>query len=102
MPQIRVLSPAQPLSPVTVFGRVYQQVPGTVLDVLPGDAAALAANGWLRVALSGTTAQRPSQSVVLAGIDGLHPGKLYFDSSLAKIVVFDGIVWRDPATGGAI
>ena len=102
MTQVRVLSPASAGSPVAVFGRPYPQVPGTVLDVLPGDAAALAANGWFRLALSGTTAQRPTQSVVLAGIDGLRPGLEFFDITLGKIVVFDGLVWRDPATGAAV
>ena len=100
--QVRVLSPSQAGSPISIFGRSYAQQPGTVLDVPSGDAGALAANGWFRVALSGTTAQRPAQSVVLVGIDGLRPGLEFFDSTLGRIVVYDGLVWRDPATGGAI
>ena len=102
MTQVRVLSPASAGSPVAVFGRSYQQQPGTVLDVSASDASALAANGWFHLALSGATAQRPTQSVVLAGVDGLHAGKLYLDTTLGRLIVFDGIVWRDPATGALV
>ena len=102
MTQIRVLSPASAGSPVAVFGRSYQQQPGTVLDVPTGDTGTLCAAGWFRIALSGTTAQRPSQSVVLAGVDGLRPGLEFFDITLGRCIFYDGANWRDPATGGAV
>ena len=102
MTQVRMLSPARAASPIAVFGRVYQQVPGSAIDVPSGDTGSMAAAGWFYVALSGTTAQRPTQSVVLAGLDGLAPGLEYLDLTLGKCVFYDGANWRDPATGAAV
>ena len=102
MTQVRMLSPALAASPVNVFGRPYQQVPGTVLDVPTGDAGALAANGWFRVALSGPTAQRPTVGQAQAGLDGLAPGLEFFDITLGKCIFYDGSNWRDPSTGAAV
>jgi hypothetical protein len=44
---------------LTVNGRVYSGTPGTAQDVPDFDAAGLAGNGWVRVALSGPTTARP-------------------------------------------
>jgi hypothetical protein len=53
----------------------------------------------LRVANSGTTAQRPtSTSSPLASKPGVH----FLDTTINKFIVFDGITWRDPATGSAV
>ena len=102
MTQVRVLSPASAGSPIAVFGRSYAQVPGTAIDVPTGDTGTLCAAGWFRIALSGPTGARPTQGVALAGVDGLHPGKWYLDTTLGRLIVFDGIVWRDPATGALV
>jgi hypothetical protein len=46
---------------IVANGRTYSSTPGHVVDVLDFDATVLTANGWLRVAQSGTTAQRPDE-----------------------------------------
>ena len=102
MTQIRMLAPARAGSPIQVFNRLYAQVPGTAIDVPTGDTGTLGAAGWFYVALSGTTAQRPTQGVALAGLDGLVPGLEFFDSSIGRCIFYDGANWRDPATGAAV
>ena len=102
MPNIRMIAPARAGSPIQVFGRLYAQVPGTAIDVPSGDTGTLGAAGWLYVALSGPTAQRPTQSVVLAGIDGLVPGLEYFDTTLGRCIFYDGASWRDPNSGALV
>jgi hypothetical protein len=106
MPNYRMMPPAlvngQPVTSqqsMAVNGRSYAGAPGSVLDVPDFDGAVLAANGWIRVANSGTTAMRPtSTSSPLASKPGVH----FLDTTINKFIVFDGITWRDPATGSAV
>jgi hypothetical protein len=86
----------------SVNGRTYSATPGSAIDIVDFDADQLSANGWVKVALSGPTAARPSPN-----LNGSPPylaaaGFHFFDVSLAKVVVFDGANWRDPATGNAV
>ena len=85
---------------VTAYGRTYTAAPGTVVDVPINDAAILAANGWVPVAYSGHTADRPSGTLVLGDADSKLGGK-FLDIDINKLVVFDGRTWRDPSTGAA-
>lgn len=106
MPNYRMLPPAivagQPVTSqqsMVVNGRTYAGTPGSAIDVPDMDGAILAANGWVKVASSGTTAQRPtSTSAPFMAAPGAH----FWDTTLSKMVVFDGITWRDPATGSAV
>lgn len=106
MPTYRMLPPAvvagQPVTSqqsMVVNGRAYAGTPGGAIDVPDMDGAVLAANGWIKVAASGTTAQRPtSTSAPVAAAPSVH----YFDTSIDKLIVYDGITWRDPATGSAV
>jgi hypothetical protein len=106
MPNYRMLPPAivagQPVTSqqsMVVNGRTYAGTPGSAMDVPDMDGAVLAANGWIKVAASGTTAQRPtSTSAPLRAA----PNERYFDTTLGKLIVFDGATWRDPATGSAV
>jgi hypothetical protein len=106
MPNYRMLAPAvfagQPAisqQNMTVNGRNYAGAPGTVLDVPDMDARILGANGWVEVAASGTTAQRPTAtSAPLSAA----PSVQFWDTTLSKLIVFDGKTWRDPATGSAV
>jgi hypothetical protein len=87
---------------MTINGRQYSGTPGTVLDIPDFDAAVLGANGWAPIAPSGPTALRPSP---LAGKTPPYlaaPGFEYFDTTLGKLIFFDGATWRDPATGSAV
>jgi hypothetical protein len=102
MPLNRMIAPPRAASPIQVFGNSYVQAPGTVVDVPSGHTATLAAAGWTYVALSGATSQRPTQGPALVGADGLQPGLEFYDLTLGKCIFFDGLVWRDPATGAAV
>jgi hypothetical protein len=87
---------------LTANGRGYSGVPGTAIDVPDFDAGVLAANGWTRVALSGASSARPpinpNASPPYTAAAGLH----YLDTTLGKIIVFDGATWRDPSTGASV
>jgi hypothetical protein len=87
---------------LTANGRGYSGVPGTAIDVPDFDAGVLCANGWTRVALSGPTSARPpinpNTSPPYTAAAGLH----FFDSTIGKIIVFDGATWRDPVNGNAV
>ncbi len=71
-------------------GRTYSCEPGSFLDVPNFDAAILEANGWVFVALSGTTAERTAAPV---------RGQQFYDTSLSKFIIFDGATWCDCAGG---
>lgn len=78
---------------MTTNGRSYSGAPGTVKDVPTYDADVLVANGWIRVAEVGATAQRPTPPT---------KGKRFFDTTLGSLIVCDGLAWRNPATGAAV
>jgi hypothetical protein len=106
MPNYRMLPPAvfagQPVTSqqtLVVNGRTYSGAPGTVVDVQDFDARILGSNGWVEVAASGTTAQRPTAtSAPLSAA----PSVQFWDTTLSKLIVFDGKTWRDPANGNAV
>jgi hypothetical protein len=92
----RVLPPADGLHPaITVNGHAYSCALGASLDVPDQDAAIMTANGWTAAAAGqvGTTAARPASP---------SRSQDYHDTTLGKTIRFDGKVWRDPATGGAV
>jgi hypothetical protein len=91
MPTYRMLPPAvvagQPAtgqSNIVVNGRSYSGVPGSVLDVPDMDGAVLAASGWIKVAASGTTAQRPTST---SAPFRAAPEARYYDTSIGKLIV---------------
>jgi hypothetical protein len=59
----------------------------------PMDAGVLAANGWVMVAGSGSTANRPTTP---------YFGQLYHDNTLGYVVIWEGSAWRQPSTGAAV
>jgi hypothetical protein len=81
-----------------VNGRTYSSTPGNVVDVLDSDAAELQSNGWVWICPSGTTSARPSTAL---GLNQATPGQQYYDTTVSKLIVYDGATWRDPSTGGA-
>ena len=97
---IRMLGTENPqFQSMVANGRTYSAAAGQPLDVPDFDAGVLEANSWIRVAPSGPTTARP------AGAIGLYPasrGATFFDTTLGKIIICDGTVWRDPATGSAV
>ena len=92
----RVFPPADGLHPsITANGRSYTCALGSTLDVPDQDAAVMLANGWTSHAGGqvGSTAARPTAP---------YRGQEFHDSTLNKTIVFDGKVWRDPASGTAV
>jgi len=101
MTNFKVISPPITKSPiVTPGGRTFAQTPGQAIDVVASDAEFLAANGWLSIGQSGTTAQRPTANPS-AGAYVAQPGTVYVDTTLAAVIVWDGTTWRNVLTGAA-
>jgi hypothetical protein len=96
-----------PLSGATQIGNVgagagspiqrnYTATGGGYIDALgdaSGDASSLTSQGFIAVGGSGTTAQRPN------GAGFLKPGFLFVDTTIPKVVIWDGANWRDPTSG---
>jgi hypothetical protein len=94
MATIRLLPPLDvKFQTLTTNGRNHSAAPGVVHDVIDFDADSLGGNGWTRVGEVGATAQRP-----------VNParGKLFTDTSVGAMIIFDGATWRNPATGAAV
>lgn len=73
----------------------YKAAAGTMMDTFDDSAEylQLTSNGWLRVAVVGTTAERPVQP---------HAPSTFVDTTLGKMIVYDGVVWRDPSSGSVV
>lgn len=96
-------NPAVTGNPVNVNGRIYPPVaPGTVIDVPDFDAAGLCGNGYTRIAISGPTSGRPSTSQASGSLYFAAPGVSFVDTTIGKLIVYDGATWRDPITGNAV
>ena len=96
MANIRILPPPTGTKPsITLSGRTYTCALASFLDVPDFDASPAAANGWTIVAPNGvgTTAQRPTPAT---------SGMRYMDTTLGFIVIHEGLVWRNPASGAAV
>ena len=95
----RMLPPTfgpQSISPITLAsGRSFSPSAASYQDVNDSDANVLEANFWTRVALAGTTAQRPTSP----GNPQTLRATRYVDTTLGQLVVHDGLVWRIPETG---
>jgi hypothetical protein len=85
---------------IVANGRTYSSTPGHVVDVLDFDATVLTANGWLRVAQSGTTAQRPTSSQ--GNGFSAAPGTPFYDMTVGALLIFDGAAWRSPTAVGEL
>jgi hypothetical protein len=97
---IRLLPPTNAQQQTIVAnGRSYSSTPGHVVDVLDFDATVLTANGWLRVAQSGTTAQRPASSQ--ANGFAAAPGTPFYDTTVGALLMYDGSAWRSPVDGAS-
>lgn len=86
----------------TINGRRYSATPGNAVDVPDFDGPTLAANGWVVCAPSGTTAQRPTTSANISGPYIAAPGFQFYDTSISKLIFWDGATWRSPVDGSAV
>ncbi len=89
--------------------RSYAPVLGTPVDAPRQDVELLTGNGWVAVGIgggrgspepaqAGATSARPTSAGVAIP---LQPGSQYVDTTLGKIIVWDGATWRDYA-GSAV
>jgi hypothetical protein len=91
-----------------LFGTQYVCSNGATIDAANADVPTLQGQGWIAVAPSGPTSARPAFSSYSTPVDGLnHPGaagagQIYLDTSLSLLIVGDGQVWRNPATGAIV
>jgi hypothetical protein len=89
----------------TVGTTQYKAAEGTSLDVGNDVATQLIATGWSYGVQVGTTAQRPTSTMPAQGVDPdavLKKGLKYLDTTLGYEIVYDGKVWRNPATSAAV
>jgi hypothetical protein len=97
---IRLLPPTEAALQTCAFkGRSYSAVPGSFLDFYDADALVLEANGWIHVAPSGPTSSRP---VGALGPYAAVPGTWFYDTTISKLIVYDGANWRSPVDGSAV
>jgi len=94
MPNVRLMPPNGVATTTAVNGRTYTCAANATIDVPDFDASVLTANGWVKVASAvGATAARPTTP---------HKNQTFHDTTLNVTIVFDGKVWRNPATGAAV
>ena len=97
-------------NPIAASGGIYSSPIGTPIDVPVNDVPRLLGNGWscltrggghgsIEWGLVGTTAQRPTGK--LGSNLPLDAGAQYIDTTIGKIIVWDGATWRD-YTGSAV
>jgi hypothetical protein len=55
---------------------------------------------YFQIEITGTTAQRPKAGD--PGVSNLPAGTSYYDTTLSKTIYFDGVSWRDPASGATV
>jgi hypothetical protein len=97
---IRLLPPtAAAYQTIAVKGRTYSSTPGNVVDVYDADAQVLEANGWIPVAPSGPTSARPTGTL---GLYSAAAGQTFYDTTIGKYIVSDGVSWRDVSNGNAV
>lgn len=87
-------------SPITcASGRKYSGIPGSVIDVPLGDAENMGGPaGWMRFpGMSGPTSGRPKPND--PDTNAAVVATYYVDTTIGKVVMFDGATWRDVITG---
>jgi hypothetical protein len=98
MANVRMVPPAAGAT-TTVNGRAYSAAAGSVKDVPDFDAGPLEANGWVRVSDGqvGATAARPVLTSARKDV-----GTQFHDTTLGYNIIWDGKVWRSPASGASV
>jgi hypothetical protein len=85
---------------LTINGRSYTAALGSYCDMPSFDARVAEANGWTKGDVPGNadvTANRPS-----APTNNMYVGKTFLDTTLGYLIVWDGVLWRNPDSGAAV
>lgn len=96
MPNIRMTPGNAKQTSIVVNGRPYTCAYGSTIDVADFDAHIMDANGWSDLGIVGPTSARPV-FMVNQGEDSV-----YIDTTLGYMIVYDGVVWRNPVTGAIV
>jgi hypothetical protein len=95
MSAVRVFPAGGGASSFTFEGHTYSAEPGGYVDIAEPRAVADGVNrGWVRGPEVGTTAERPTNAARSEG-----RGRLFIDTSVGSVLVFDGGHWRSLLTG---
>lgn len=97
MTQFRVMPNAALRSPIVVSGLSFDPNTSKLLDTDDHIALALQGAGWARLLPTGTTSQRPSKAPIETQRDAL-----YIDTTIGRVIAWDGQDWRDVLTGDAV
>lgn len=94
---VRLISHGASRGPSSISGGKAPptNVSGSLVDI-PSNSADIhiyTANGWSKLGYVGSTAQRPTN---------LNAGDPYVDTTLNKIVIYDGVAFRDPISGSVV
>jgi hypothetical protein len=87
-------------NPADPSARFYTASGGQTIDAQGGpdaDASVLVSQGFAIVAPSGTTAFRNA-----AVPNYFKAGQLFVDLTLGRVIMFDGLVWRDVVTANVV
>lgn len=79
---------------VAQHGMSFNCAVGSTLDVDDHIAQQMGANGWHILGPVTTTAGRP--------VSGIYKGKILIDSTLAAVIIYDGVQWRNAITGAVV
>ena len=79
----------------------YSRAVGVVTDVPLEHVDPLVADGWLFVAMVGTTAERPTGTIA-SSANPPSTGMQFVDTTLGEVITYDGAAWRNPVTGAAV
>lgn len=91
------LIPSATAGKLTVHGRTYDPA-SVAVDAYVQDAGRLEANGWMFLAPSGPTSQRPDSPV---GLYPRIPGFKYWDTTTSHMVIWNGKIWvKEDGTAG--
>jgi hypothetical protein len=92
MSNVQVMPPANRTTVTLAGGRTFTCAYGAAISVPNWVADQLEANGWQQVNAD-TTANRPT---------GIQAGFLFMDTTLGKVIKYNGKQWHDLLTGNIV
>jgi hypothetical protein len=83
--------------------RTYSCALGSAIDVPDADAALMIGNGWQPLTYGATVGPSLARPAVNRGLK--YPsdvGRIFVDTDVVAVIVFDGQCWRNFLTGAAV
>lgn len=103
MATMRLLAPADGNhGTLRLHGHTYTLSLGASLDVPDFAAKVMIANGWISPgAVQGSSATTARPTATPAG-SPLPRNYAWTDTTVGAVIVWDGLTWRNPATGATV